>query len=259
MILAGIDMGIETTKVVIMKDGAVIGRAKTSTGGIDRPQQAELAYKAALENAGISAEEVDKVSATGKGKYDIAFAEKRVTETIASVHAGKYLCPDLTSVISVGSDEVLIATIGQKRLVGEYVLNQKCSAGIGTFLQMVSARLELPIEKFGELDTEDAPAINENCVVFAELDVLDLLNNAVAPEKIAAACVKAAAVSAARAANDLTIPANDKVVLIGGLTQNKAFVKALEKQLGFGFVVPEDAEYAGAIGAAISGEKGIYA
>lgn len=259
MILAGIDMGIETTKVVIMKDGAVIGRAKTSTGGIDRPRQAELAYEAALKDAGISAADVEKIGATGKGKYDVSFAEKRVTETIASVHAGKHLCPDLTSVMSVGSDEVLIATIGKKLLVGEYVLNQKCSAGIGTFLQTIACRLELPIEKLGELDIEDTPAINDNCVVFAELDVLDLLNNGVAPEKIAAACVKAAAVSAARAANDLTIPANDKVVLIGGLTNNKAFVKALEKQLGFDFIIPEDAEYAGAIGAAISAVKGIKA
>ncbi len=257
MILAGIDMGIETTKVVILDDGRVIGRARTSTGGIDRPAQAESAYKAALADAGIAAEAVEKIGVTGKGKYDVPFGDRRVSETVAAAHAARALCPEATSVMSVGADEMLIATMSDKRPVGEFVLNQKCAAGLGTFLQTMADRLELTVEEIGKLDTADAPEINQTCPVFMELDALSLLNNGVSREKVAAACVQAAAVRAAATPYDLTVPAPDKVLLIGGLACSSAFVKALEQILGYGFVIPAEAEYAGAIGAAISAVKGL--
>jgi len=257
MILAGIDMGIETTKVVIMKDDKVIGRAKTLSGGMDRPANAKAAYEAALADAGINAEAVEAVGATGKGKYDIDFADRRVTETIAAAHAAAAICPEATSVMSVGADEMLIATKGSKYPVGEYVLNQKCAAGLGTFLQTMADRLDMTVEEFAECDTDSAPDINQTCPVFMELDVLSLLNNGAAKETAAAACVRAAAVRAAQTPHDLTVPAEDNVLLIGGLACNAAFVKELEKILGYGLTVPAEAEYAGAIGAAISAVKGL--
>lgn len=257
MILAGIDMGIEMTKAVIMNGSEVIGRAKISSGGIDRPEQAQKVYEEALASAGINAEDVEAVGATGKGKYDIPYANRRVTETIAAAHAAKLLCPEATSVMSVGADETLIATKSGKRPVGEYVLNQKCAAGLGTFLTLIASRLEMPVEALSDIDMTDAPRINETCPVFMELDALSLLNNGYTPAQVAAACVRAAAVRAAAAPHDLTIPAERCVLLIGGLAKNKAFVKALEEILGYQFVIPAEAEYAGAIGAAISAEKGI--
>jgi len=257
MMIAGIDMGIETTKVVILNDGKVIGRAKTSTGGIDRPAQAQAALDAALADAGVARDALEGIGATGKGKYDIPFADKRVTETIASAHAARALCPEATSVMSVGADEVLIATMSDKRPVGEYVLNQKCAAGLGTFLQVIARRLGCTVEDLGKADTAGAPMINQACPVFMELDALSLLNNGASPETVAAACVEAAAVRAASVPHDLTIPAEERVLLIGGLALNAAFVKALEGILGYSFVIPGEAEYAGAIGAAISAVKGI--
>jgi len=257
MVLAGIDMGIETTKIVILEDGKVIGRAKTSTGGIDRPMQARVALEAALADAGVARDAVERIGATGKGKYDIPFADKRVTETIASAHAARALCPDASSVMSVGADEILIATMSDKRPVGEFVLNQKCAAGLGTFLMTIVRRLGMGLKELSELDLEDAPNINQTCPVFMELDALSLLNNGASKKTVAAACIKAAAVRAASVPHDLTIPAEEKVLLIGGLTCNTAFVGELERVLGWRFTIPSDAEYAGAIGAAISTVKGI--
>ena len=199
MILAGIDMGVETTKAVILEDGAIVGRSKVSTGGIDRPEQARRAYEAALADAGVEEMVVEGVSATGKGKYDVAFAGRRVTETIAAAHAARRLCPGATAVVSAGADETLAATLGAERPVGEYVLNQKCTAGLGTFLRTVAERLGLSLDALGEVETEGAPGLNENCAVFAELDALSLLNGGAAPETVASACVRAAAVRAAAA------------------------------------------------------------
>ena len=254
MIIAGIDAGIEATKAVIVKDGKVIGRSKTSTGGIDRPEQARKAYDAALKEAGIGEDEVETVIATGKGKFDVPFAGGRVTETIAAAHAARHLCPDATSVMSVGADETLAATLGDKRLVNEFVLNQKCTAGVGTFLTYLAKRFGIAIEDTGA-EIQDAGPINEGCVVFSELDALSLINNGAAPGAVMASAVKAAAVRAANVLNDLTNQANERVVLIGGLTKNARFVRIVEEMMGVKFIIPEQAEYCGAIGAAVSGGK----
>ena len=254
MIIAGIDAGVETTKVVVLRDGKVAGRAKESTGGIDRPGQISSAYKEALKEAGVAESDVEAVIATGKGKFDVPFAAGHVTNTIAAAYAARNADEGATSVISVGADETLAATLGGDRLVKEFVVNQKCTAGLGTFLKYLAKRLDIPLEETG-LDTPDAGPINEGCVVFSELDALSLLNNGAAPKAVMASAVKAAAVRAANVMNDLTAQANDKAVLIGGLTKNALFVSALEGLVGFKYIIPEDAEYCCAIGAALSGGK----
>lgn len=252
MIIAGIDAGAENTKAVIIKDGKVIGRAAESTGGADRPEQVRKAYDEALKAAGVSAGDVESVIATGKGKFDVSFSAGHVTETIAAAHAARSYYADATSVMSVGADETLAATIGDKRLIKEFVLNQKCTAGLGTFLKYLAARLGIPEGQAGA-DTQDAGPVNEGCVVFSELDALSLISNGAAPKAVMASAVKAAAVRAANVMNDLTLPSNERAVLIGGLTKNALFVRVLEETVGFKFLIPEDAEYSGAIGAALSG------
>ena len=252
MIIAGIDMGVQSTKVVIMKDDAIIGKAEVSTGGIDRPAQAQAAYDEALKTAGVGAADVEKVIATGKGKFDVPFADETYTETISAVNSASFYYPDATAVVSVGADETLAATIGEKRPVGEFVLNQKCTAGLGVFLSYLGRRLGMSAEQIGECSGPDAGILNDGCVVFSELDALSLLNNGVSPEAVMATANRAAATRAATVLNDLTASPGDKVVLIGGLTRNRAFVSAMQERLGCKFIVPENAEYCGAVGAAIS-------
>ena len=266
MITAGIDMGIEFTKVVIVNNEEVIGRAVASTGGADRPIQARKAYSDALRAAGVSESSVESVIATGIGKFDIPFVCGHITETVAAARAAQFFCKDATAVMSVGADETIAAALGadspvkapsgdlhhaDTRLVREFALNQKCAAGLGTLVTHLAKRLELPLEK-ASCAFNDAGAVNDGCIVFSELDALCLLNNGAEPEAVMASVIKAVAVRAATVMNDLTIPAKDCVVLIGGMARNKAFVRALEGWLGINFVIPDDAQYGGAIGAAIS-------
>ncbi|MCL1834933.1 MAG: acyl-CoA dehydratase activase [Oscillospiraceae bacterium] len=257
MIIAGIDMGICNTKAAIMKDEKIIGRSAVPTGGIDRPQQAQKAYDEALKNAGIAAGDVERVVSTGKGKFDVAFASEHYTETVAAARAAQYALPGATAVMSAGADETLSAALGTTRLIDEFVLNQKCSAGIGAFLEYLGARLELTLEQISNCDGPDAGEMNEGCVVFSELDALSLLNAGAAPEAVMSTANRAAATRAATVLADLTASPGGNVVLIGGLAKNAAFVKALEARLGRSFTIPEDAEYCGAIGAALCSVKGI--
>ena len=257
MIIAGIDVGIENTKVAVLKDDIVIGRSTISTGGADRPGQVQKAYEDALSAAGVGAGDVEKVVATGKGKFDVAFAAEVFTEMIAAARAAKYYFPEATSVMSVGADETLAAVLGDARPVGEFALNQKCTAGLGTFLTYLVQRLGMTIEQAGASDGPDAGVMNDGCVVFSELDALSLMNNGAAPEAIMATAIRAAATRAATVLSDLTASPGTATVLFGGLTKNPAFVKALEKFCGKKFLIPEYAEFGGAVGAAICGVKGI--
>ena len=251
MITAGIDVGLETTKAVILKGGAVLGKAKTSTGGVDRAQNIEAVYQAALHKAGLAAVDVDKITVTGKGKYDAPGEPARMTEQTAAARAARFFCPDATFVVSVGADETMAATLGKERLLQEYAFNMKCTAGLGLYLSFLADRLGLSQEEMSSLDTQGSVSVNDNCVVLAELDAIGLLSRGTAPEEIGAAAVKAAAVRACAVINDLTTPDKTCAILIGGLAKNKAFVSALSSISGIRFITPEDADYAGAIGAAL--------
>ena len=257
MIIVGIDMGIQYTKAVVVKDDKVVGKAKVPTGGMDRPKNAKAAVDAALQDAGVKASDVDKIAATGKGKFDISFADDVFTETIAAARAAKLYFPEATAVMSVGADETLAAILGEKRLITEFVLNQKCAAGLGTFVSYLAKRLGITLELAAASDGPDLGAMNDGCAVFSELDALSFLNDGAATDAIMATVNRAAATRAATVFADLTAYPGEKAVLVGGLTKNSAFVKALEKHLNRKFLIPEDAEYSCAVGAATCIVKGI--
>jgi predicted CoA-substrate-specific enzyme activase len=252
MITAGIDMGLKYIKAVILKDGKVAGRGYGHSGGAERAANAEAAYNAALKDAGVAPGDVSKVVATGIGKYDVPFAADCWTESLTAAKAARFLCPEATTVVDIGADETLVSTLKEDGGVDEFTINQKCAAGLGLFLNYMAERLELTMDEMSAA----APAttnyrVSDGCVPFAELDALSLLNHDAAPREIAAAVTLSTAARAASTINDITVPARKCVVLCGGLTKNKAFVKALESLTDITFQIPADAEYAGAIGAAL--------
>ena len=255
MITAGIDVGMENVKAVVMKDGKILGRGRASSGGADRAVNAEAALGDALKEAGLKKGDAEKTVATGKGKFDLPFADDTVTEPIAAAKAAEFLCPDATTAVDAGADETVVVTLGKDKPVLEMALNEKCAAGVGILLTGIARRLGMSLEEMGAVPQKaaDGPKVNDGCAVFAELDALSLLNHGAAPKEVASAVTDAAAVRVCMTINDITIPALDKVVLFGGLTKNAAFVKALESYAKVGFVVPEEADYAGAIGAALFG------
>lgn len=250
MIIAGIDMGVENTRCVIVRDGEIIARTVVSSGGIDRAVQARKVYDEALREAGIAEDDVRRLTATGKGKYDILFADTFMTEPTAAAHAARFCVPESAGYMSVGADETIAATLGNKHLIDEFVINQKCTAGLGTFLKYLAIRLDLPIDR-KEYSDSATVVLNEGCAVFAELDALSMLNDGVPKDTIMASAIHAVAARAATVWNDLTLPLQGSIALFGGLTKNSTFVHALEAYIGLKFLIPDDADFCGAIGAAI--------
>ena len=251
MITVGIDVGFENTKVIIFRDSEIIGRGKGESGGIGRNAAAERILKEALDGAGLDGADINRIVATGKGKASIEFADDRITEVLSSFQATRFLYPEAQSLVDAGADETLAMTYNDTRVI-EMVINQKCSAGLGSFLSYMGRRLELTPEEMSALAPPSGEAsINEGCVVFAELDALGLLNRGVEIGEVAALITDAAAVRASSVIIDLTLPVTGPVVLVGGLALNAAFVNALKAHSGLDFLIHEEAEYAGAIGAAL--------
>jgi len=257
MITAGIDAGLESIKIVILKDGAVVGKSTGPSGGAGRPVAIKTLWEATLANAGLTADDVEKVIATGAGKYDVPFASGMVTEPIADAKAARYFLADATSVVDIGADQLRVVTLGEGDRIVEIALNQKCAAGIGTLLKYTARRFEMTLEELSALAPGAAKdlLVNDGCVVFAELDALELLNRGVPKEEVAAAVVEAMAVRANMVLNDKIAPAPKTTVLIGGVALNRAFVNALSARSGIDFVVPDDAIFGGATGAAAIGKE----
>jgi benzoyl-CoA reductase subunit D len=253
MITAGIDVGLEAIKIVIVKDGVVIGKSKGFSGGSGRPREVEALWQDALSQAGISAADVEKTVATGAGKFDVAFADSTLTEPMADAKAARYYFAGATSIVDIGADQTRVVTLGEDGKVIEIVLNQKCSAGLGTILSYIARRFEMTLEELSALapGAANGAVVNDGCIVFAELDALELLNQNIPKEEVAAAVVAAIAVRANMVLNDKIVPAKDTTVLIGGVSRNAAFVEALKTRSGIDFIIPEDGEYGGAVGAAI--------
>ncbi len=249
MVTAGIDVGLEHIKVVIIKDNKVVGKASGLSGGTKRPAAVEAVYHDALKTTGIAASDVSKIVATGKGKFDVAFAADRVSEAVTAAKAAGVLVPGATTVMGIGADEILVATLDGEK-IKEFVVNQKCAAGLGLFLEYMACRLEMSMEELSALEGPGTVPVNEGCAVFAELDALSLLNRGADPKEVAKAITEACAWRANSVLNDIYKPAKDCVALLGGMTKNTAFVKALERISGIKFVIPAEAEFAGAIGAA---------
>ncbi len=252
MITAGIDTGAKTTKVAILKDGQVLARSMTLTG-FDQKEAAAQAFAEALQQANVPQGEVSRIFATGVGRKEVPFAQGNLTEVAADARGGYFLNPKLRTVIDVGAEEGRAIKCTAEGKVSDFAINEKCAAGAGSFVEAMSRALELPLEDMGKISlrSKNAVAMNAQCTVFAESEVVSLVHAKTPKEDIVRALHDAIAnriVSMAR-----RVGVEETVGLIGGVGYNVGFIDALKRCLEVGAVwVPPEPEYVGAIGAAVA-------
>jgi predicted CoA-substrate-specific enzyme activase len=252
MITAGIDLGIETVKAVILKDGQVISRSTALSGGANRSQSAEQAYNQALEKAGIKAGDVKQVVATGQGKNEVKFASKRVVEPVADARAARFLYPFAAAVVDAGADQVRLVSLDAGDKIREVVMNQKCAAGLGLVLKSLARTLGMTVEDMGRIKgNPPQKEASDVCPVFAELDAIAMIHHNVPQQDIVRAVHEAVAVKINAILNDKIKPGKNNTVFVGGLAKNQGLIQALARRSGIDFLIPEQPEYAGALGAAL--------
>ncbi|MCL6612854.1 MAG: acyl-CoA dehydratase activase [Peptococcaceae bacterium] len=251
MITAGVDAGSKFAKAVIMKDGQVLSMIMAGSG-FDRKAAAGEAFAAAVAGAGISEDEVEFVLATGAGKGEVTFAHGTVTEVIAGARGAVFLVPSGRTVIDTGAEGGRVLKCDGKGKVIDFAVNEKCAAGAGSFIEAIARVLDVSLEEMGSLALKSGVKIpmNAQCAVFAESEVVSLIHSRVSREDISKAVHDALAgriISMVR-----RVGLEKELVITGGVGRNPGFVKALEDGLEIEVLVPENPEFAGAVGAALA-------
>ena len=251
MITAGIDMGAQAIKVVLIDGDKVLARTMEWTG-FEPVETAQKALNKAIEEAGIKRDDVKKIVATGAGRKSVPFADTTVTEVTADAKGTIFLMPSVRTVIDIGAEEARGISCDDTGRVLDFAKNDKCAAGSGAFVESMARALEIKVPQMIELSlqsTQDAP-INATCAVFAESEVVSLIHSGIAKADIAHAVHDAIGSRVSSMVRRLQI--DQDIALIGGVANNAALLDIMKKHLGSDIKVPENPQFIGALGAALS-------
>ena len=248
---AGVDIGSTMTKVVIMNDSVL-----ASVIGPTGPEHRKLANRVmeeALKKAKLSFEAITYVVATGYGRINVPFADKQITEISCHARGIAYLLPEARTVIDIGGQDSKGIKLKDGRAV-DFVMNDKCAAGTGRFLEVAADELGVSLEDMGKLalEAKNAVRISNICTVFATQEVTAKLSEGAALPDIIAGLHEAIATRVHGMLRRLKI--EREVALTGGGAKNIGLVRALEAKLGFAVQVPPEPLLTGAIGAALLGK-----
>jgi predicted CoA-substrate-specific enzyme activase len=250
MVTAGVDVGAITAKAAIFGDGELLATA-VILAGYDRTAAARQVLDQVLAQTGLTRKQVARLVATGYGRVQVPGSDRTVTEITCHAQGAHHLCPDVRTVIDIGGQDSKGIAVGTGGKVLDFVMNDKCAAGTGRFLEVMARALEVDLADLGQLALA-APRrakISSTCTVFAESEVVTHLTAGVPRTEIIAGIHEAIA---ARVATMLgRIPVRDTVVLTGGVARNAGVACMLEERLDHPIIVPEQAQLAGAIGAAL--------
>jgi len=254
MLTAGIDMGTQRVKAVILKDNQILSRNQNFSG-FEPTKAAEQAFEEALQNAKLSREDIQHVTATGAGVDMAPFADSTISMMGADARAGAYFFSSARTVIDVGAEEARAVKFDEKGIMMDFVVNARCAAGAGTFIEAMARALEVELDDMGSLSlkAERASPINASCVIFAESDVVSLIHREEPKTEIARAIFDAMAERVSSMVHRLGI--NQDIALVGGVAKDVGFVASLKRRLGMDILIPEEPLFAGAVGAALIAAK----
>lgn len=243
-------MGTQRVKVVIIKDERIISKNQNFSG-FEPTKVAEQTFEEALVSAKLSREDVKHITATGAGVGMVNFSNSTISMMGADSRAGAYFFSSARTVIDVGAEDARAVKCDEKGRMLDFIVNARCAAGAGTFIEAMARALEVKMEDMGPLSlkAERASPINASCVIFAESDVVSLIHREEPKTEIARAIFDAMAERVASMVRRLGI--SPDVVLIGGVAKDAGFVDSLKRRLGMNLLIPEEPIYAGAVGAAL--------
>ncbi len=246
----GVDIGSSSSKAVVINwAGIICGEGIINIGtGSKGPQQA---VEKALLQAGIVREDIKKCVVTGYGRLMYEGADKQITEISCHAKGAKALWPTASTIIDIGGQDAKVIRVSTSGVVENFVMNEKCAAGTGRFLEVMARVLDCTIQELAGLaaNGKSGVTISNTCTVFAESEVISQLASGKKIEDIALGAHKSIAQRIAGLCNRIGIA--DAVVMSGGVALNHNVVTAIEKEIGHKIIRLEDPQALGAYGAAI--------
>jgi predicted CoA-substrate-specific enzyme activase len=251
MIVVGVDAGSRAIKAVLW-DAECGGAAASGVvdQGVEQDALALRLLARLLADAGRTRAEVARIVATGCGRHILRFADAAMTEITCHAVGVRHVAPDANTIVEVGGQDSKLIRLDRNGVVRDFVMNDRCAAGTGRFLEMAATRLGVSLGSFGALAERcRKPAvISSMCVVFAETEIIGLLASGVAPEDIAAGIQ---ASIAARVAGMSGRRIETPIVFTGGVALVPGMAAALEAAFRQPVSTAPEPLMTGALGAAL--------
>ena len=248
---AGVDSGSTTTDVVILDRARRIVPKVVLPTGAGAEKGAARALEEALTQAGLTEGDLTATVTTGYGRSAIELGDRSVTEITCHARGAHFLNPDVRTVIDIGGQDSKVIRLDEQGGVASFVMNDKCAAGTGRFLEMMARTLELSLEEISAigLDWKEEITISSMCTVFADSEVVSLVaRNKALPDIVHGLNNSVAARAAALFRRVKGAPV---CMMTGGVARNEGVVRAIEAALDLPLFIHEDAQVCGALGAAL--------
>lgn len=247
----GIDSGSTSTDVVILdKDRDIIASSILPTGA-GAALGAERALEMALKSAGLSFDDITAMVTTGYGRSAIKIGSQSITEITCHAKGAYFLDNRVRTIIDIGGQDSKVIRLDDSGKVVNFVMNDKCAAGTGRFLELMARTLELSMDEMSEigLDWHEDVTISSMCTVFAESEVVSLIAENKTPQDIVHGLNRS--VASKTAALCRRVGGAERYMMTGGVSKNKGVVKEIEKILGTELLISDKAQLNGALGAAL--------
>lgn len=250
MYTMGIDIGSASSKVVILKDGEeILAEVVIPVGtGTTGPQRA---LEEAFNKAGISRQDITRTVATGYGRMMFDGADEQISEITCHAKGVHFLLPNTRTIIDIGGQDAKVIKLDAKGIVSNFVMNEKCAAGTGRFLEVMARVLETEVSNLANIGEESNHIIpiSSTCTVFAESEVISQLSLGKNRPDVVAGIHQSVARRVAGLVGRLGL--ESIVVITGGVAKNFGVVKAMEKELKTTIEIAPKSQITGALGAAL--------
>lgn len=246
----GIDIGSASSKVVIIDDTQAVVVSAVVPGGTGTTGPVKVLDEV-FAKSGLGWDDIGRTVATGYGRISFLQADNQISEISCHALGVHHLLPSVRTIIDIGGQDVKAMSISKEGIVSKFVMNDKCAAGTGRFLEVMARVMETDVSQLGELAGQaDSPVdISNTCAVFAESEVISRLAAGVTQANVAAGIHQ----SVARRVSGLAmrVGVTPVVVLTGGVAKNSGIVDALAHELQQPVTVAPNCQLTGALGAAL--------
>lgn len=246
----GIDIGSSSSKVVVLDANRQILYQEAVNIGTGS-NAIEQMRNQALQRLGCREEDVLYTVVTGYGRTTYQCADAQITEISCHAKGARFLFPTVRTVVDIGGQDSKVIRVGADGNAEDFVMNDKCAAGTGRFLEVMARVLGCDIGTLSDVAEQatSSVTISSTCTVFAESEVISQLSIGSSKQSVAlGAHISVAKRVSGQASRVGVLP---DVVITGGVALNRHMVKALGDELGYPIAVPNSPQTIGALGAAL--------
>lgn len=257
MITAGVDVGSLTGKTVILKDDSIRSWSLIPTS-YDSAETAKRATEEALEKLGLAVAQLDYIVSTGYGRVNVPFAHENLSEISCHAKGATWLHSGVRTILDMGGQDCKAIKCDANGKVVDFVMNDKCAAGVGRYLEVIAHLVGIPIDKIGEFSLEFAGApltISSVCTVFARSEILRALRQGEQRNNVLAGAHDALVT---RVHGLLRKVGTEKEFMVtGGIAKNIGIIRRLEQTLGLEVKTAFEPQIVGALGAALFAQEAL--